>query len=267
VRDAGSIQFECDTTADAYVEQRNQEKLKAYGDLIRAIEATEEENKRMQAEYQKELTDYENSKETSAQYERELKAHEDAYQRELDNWEKQQASYQKELERWYAQTAQIDNDHSNNVNSYYQEVANIDRNHQQALVNWEQQKVNIDKAHDKAISEYHQQVAAHQLAEQKQLDNHARAMKKYHDDRAKDPSMVVTVDKGKTLLAKNPFTINVTSQLDKGVTAVVYHKDRIKNGHGQIYIEDKRGRGEHSRTICINMLGNLKVVKGNESCP
>jgi len=105
------------------------------------------------------------------------------------------------------------------------------------------------------------------IAYKKDYQSYQENMEKYHKYLASMPSKVVTLDKATRLLVNNPFTVTVTPKLQGGVAAVVYQHDRIKNGFGEIYIEDKRGRGEHSRTICINMLGNFKVVKGNQSCP
>jgi len=98
------------------------------------------------------------------------------------------------------------------------------------------------------------------------------ALKKLKDDgeiEGTPPASMVTAENTKTLLAANAFasTVTVKAKLQDDLTSIVYNKDRIKAGSGQIDITDKRGKGEHSRTICINMLGNLKVVKGNENCP
>jgi len=91
------------------------------------------------------------------------------------------------------------------------------------------------------------------------------AMEEYNIKTAEAPYKITMKD-NKKLLANNPFTVTVTAKLKNNVSAVIYRNDRIKAGQGEIYIEDSRGKGEHSRIICINMLGNLKVVKGNQSC-
>jgi len=214
----------------------------------------EQTNEQRKAIFQQQLAAYQQQVQAiDIQHQKDLQAHEAAYQQKVVAWQQQKTSidqnHQAALVAWNNSKANIDNQHSRNMNNYYQRCANIDSNHQQN------------------ISNYHQQVAAHQRAWQKELDDHAAAMRQYEEDRTKDPDIVVTVEAPKTLLAHNPFSgVTVTSQLNSGVTAVVYNKDRVKNGHGQIHIEDKRGRGEHSRTICINILGNIKVVKGSESC-
>jgi len=109
-------------------------------------------------------------------------------------------------------------------------------------------------AYNKAEQEHQKQLAAYQ-----------QEKKKYDDELASKPGMTVTLDKANKLLANNAFPVTVTNNLKSG--ALVYKQDKLQSGGGEIYIEDQRGKGEHSRTICVNMLGNIKVVKGNESCP
>jgi len=229
-------------------------------------------NQQHLAVYQSEMASYNQRViNNDAQHQRNLQAHEANYQAQLRAWENQKSNIDRDHERNLADHAQnkknIDKSHDNNMESYHKQCNSIDKNYQNTIANWEQQKINIDKAHQQAMHNYHQQVAEHESAWQKQLDNYNEAMKKYRDERARDPSQVVTLEQGNTVLAANPFTVTVTPNLHNGVTAVVYNKNRIRNGFGEIYIEDKRGRGEHSRTVCINMLGNIKVVKGNENCP
>jgi len=231
-------------------------------------------NQDRQAAYQREMNSYpQRVRDNDAQHQRNLQAHEANYQAQVRAWENEKSRinsrYESDLSDWRNDKRWIDNRHSSDMNRYYQQRANIDNYYQNTtLPNWERQKANTDKAHQQAINRYNQQVIDHENAWLKQLNDHDKAMEKYHDDRTKDPSLVVTMEQAKRLLANNVFasSVIVTPELNAGVTAVVYNKDQVKNGHGKIYIEDKRGRGEHSRTICINMLGNLKVVKGNEDC-
>jgi len=108
-------------------------------------------------------------------------------------------------------------------------------------------------------------IKRHRKSIKKQLAAYEQEKKKYDEELASKPGMTVTLDKATKLLANNPFTVTVTNNLKSG--ALVYKYDKLQSDGGEIYIEDKRDKGEHSRIICVNMLGNIKVVKGNQSCP
>jgi|GEM_PF-1729182 len=125
------------------------------------------------------------------------------------------------------------------------------------------QKANKEKEaiHQKAMDDYNAQVKEHQ----NKLKNYESQKQKYDEELASKPGTTVTVKDPNTILASNPFAITVSNNLASG--ALVYKHDKLQSGGGEIYITDKRGKGEHSRTICVNMLGNIKVVKGNQSCP
>jgi len=211
---------------------------KKYHNAIRqygSLQGVYDENSRRRSDYHSELGAHaDEKKKIDAQYQELLQAHAAAYQKQLADWELEKAS--------------------------------IDSANQQAMSDWQQQKANIDDAHQQQLALHQQQVDAHQRAWQKQLDDHAKAMQAYNEELAKTPEKVVVLEEAKTLLAHNPFSVTVTSELHGKTSGIVYDKDRVK-GHGRIHIEDKRGRGEHSRTVCINMLGNIQVVKGNETCP
>jgi len=159
----------------------------------------------------------------------------------------------------FKKVQQVVDDYNNNIDKVQDE-------YNEKLAEYNQSK----KAHDDTKNfnqslqaAYDSDLAAYNSAQQ----HYEQAMQKYNENLAKAPEQVITMDKANTILASNPFSVTVTPKLQGGVTAVIYNKGEVKNVYGQIYIEDKRGRGEHSRAICINMLGNLKVVKGNESCP
>jgi len=125
------------------------------------------------------------------------------------------------------------------------------------------QKANkeLEDIHQKAMDDYNAQVKDHQ----NKLKDYETQKKKYDEELASKPGATVTVKDPNTILASNPFAITVSNNLASG--ALVYKQDKLQSGGGEIYITDKRGKGEHSRTICVNMLGHIKVVKGNESCP
>jgi len=216
------------------------------------------------AEHKASLNAYNRAQDTNA---RRLQNYYNAVAKYPEEVEAADASYQKALLDHEAEHQQKINDWNQQKIQYSNWKAQIDNKHAEKMKIYEKDKSAIDKVYNETtLPAWEQQVDAHELAWQNKLDEHAKAMKEYNDARAHDPKNTVSVEQGKTLLAHNNFPVSVTSQLHNGVTAVIYNKDRIKTGHGQIYIEDKRGRGEHSRTICINMLGNVKVIKGNESC-
>jgi len=140
------------------------------------------------------------------------------------------------------------------------------KDYKEKLAEYEQSKIDNRNAKDsnKALQKaYDKKLAIYNSA----LQKHNRDILKYNQELAAAPGFVVTQGETNTLLAHNPFAVTVTPKLQSGAPFIIYYHDKIKSGYGQIDIEDKRGRGEHSRIICVNMLGNLKVVKGNESCP
>jgi len=263
---AYNLKKRCQDKADEY--NKNPPKDVAYEKALAnyyeqksAYDEIDRINKGRINSYNSALQNYPNRVATAnAEYQKELEAYELDYQNRLALWQQQKITYQNFK-------TQVDQNHSIKMNEHAQKKSHIDSVYQQTIANWKQTKINIDNTHQQNINNWHQQVADHQSSWQKQLADHAAAMDKYNNDRSKDPSLVVSLEEAKTLLAHNPFAVTVTSQLNGGVTAVIYNKDRIKNGQGQIHIEDSRGRGEYSRTICINMFGNIKVIKGNESCP
>jgi len=256
----------CEDNAKAYNKERSakiqeyNKQLKAYNVAKKAAEDAERINQERKTQYDANMESYYRSVD---RYYANIAHDQMNLPIRIAAWEEEKTQI---YNNWENQKSQIDTKHGNDIEEYKQQKANIDSAHQDALANWEEQKVNIDNAHQQAVNSHAQQVIAHQQDWLKQLDDHDKAMQQYNDDLATAPSVVVSVDDAKTLLAHNPFQVTVTSQLNNGATAVVYKNERIKEGHGKIYIEDKRGRGEYSRIVCINMLGNIKVVKGNQDC-
>jgi len=142
---------------------------------------------------------------------------------------------------------------------------------EKAMNDYKQQHSDYQKAlADQAkVAKINAQRQAAYEAEYKQyesdLPKYNAAKKIYDDELASKPSMAVTLDNPNKLLANNPFTVTVSNNLKSG--ALIYKHDKLAAGGGRIDITDRRGKGEHSRSICVNILGNIKVIKGNQNCP
>jgi len=171
------------------------------------------------------------------------------------NEQQYQQSYQAAKKEYDKLLAQFHETNEKATNDYNKQLDDYNK----ALVDIEEAN-KINKARQAAYQNEYEHYKS-------QLPQYETDKKKYDEELASKPSMTVTLDNPNKLLANNPFAVTVRHNFKNG--ALIYKHDKpvgISSGE-RIDITDRRGKGEHSRAICVNILGAINVIKGNQNCP